>query len=254
VLEIGTGSGYSAALMSHIVGQRGHVLTMDNDEDLSKRADAPFAEHGHRAIAATGTGLMGHPGRAPHDRIFVGGTPAPIPAAWLDQLAPGGVVVTGCLVSDLPGTYAVAHIVKAADGPRVTVQAGRYPLMGVPVVPPTVTVVTGEDDSRYYLATTSPDRAAAEQFLKVLRTAHAEPWPGTRGELLDLRNWLLARQPVGLFTAKTLAKVSALRSRQSPATVMLLDTGVLPRPSWSLLPTTLHALLARLQRSDWSAS
>jgi len=99
--------------------------------------------------------------------------------------------------------HAVAHIVKAADGPRVTAQAGRYPLMGVPVVPPKVTVVTGQDDSRYYLATTSPDRAAARQFLKVLRTANAEPWPGTPGEFLDLQNWLLTMRPAGLFTAKT---------------------------------------------------
>jgi protein-L-isoaspartate(D-aspartate) O-methyltransferase len=166
VLEIGTGSGYSAARMGQIVGQRGHVLTIDSDEGLSSRAGALFAEHGHHAIAATGNGLLGHSGRAPYDRIFVGATPAAIPTAWLDQLAVGGVLVTGCLVSDLPGTYAVAHIAKTAEGPRVTVHAGRYPPMNARATPSTVTVATGQDNSRYYLATSYPHRSTAEQFLK----------------------------------------------------------------------------------------
>jgi hypothetical protein len=153
----------------------------------------------------------------------------------------------------------VAHIVKAADGPRVTVQAGRYPLMGVPVVPQTVTVVTGEDDSRYYLATTSPDRAAAKQFLKVLRTAHAEPWPGTPGEFLDLRNWLLATRPVGLFTAKTelgegiglalkaaTSHGDAARHDGAPEVVMVTAAHYLARPAGS--PTAFR--LVNLM-SDW---
>lgn len=203
VLEIGTGSGYSAALMSHIVGQRGHVLTIDSDEDLSSRAGALFAKHGHRAIAATGNGLLGHAGRAPYNRIFVGATPAAIPAAWLDQLAEGGVLVTGCLVSDLPGSYAVAHIAKTANGLYVTVHAGRYPPMGARATPSTITVATGQDNSRYYLATSYPDRGTAEQFLGLLRAGHAEPWPGSPGEFLDLKNWLIARRPAGLFTAVT---------------------------------------------------
>jgi hypothetical protein len=153
---------------------------------------------GHDAERFTGI-----PGRAPYHRIHIRATPGAIPAAWIDQLAPDGVLITGCVVSDLPGTYAVAHIVKARGGPRVTVHAGRYAPMGAHAVPPTVTVVTGDDNPRYYLATSSPDRAAAEQFFAILRTGHAEPWPGTPGDFTDLRNWLLAMRPRGLFTAAT---------------------------------------------------
>ncbi|MEU8570804.1 hypothetical protein AB0C51_21100 [Streptomyces pathocidini] len=47
VLEIGTGSGYSAALLACIVGSTGHVTTVDNNPDLSKRAEALYTEHGH---------------------------------------------------------------------------------------------------------------------------------------------------------------------------------------------------------------
>ncbi|MFD2024024.1 MULTISPECIES: protein-L-isoaspartate O-methyltransferase family protein [Promicromonospora] len=204
VLQVGTGSGYPAALMAHIVGPGGHVLTIDPDEALTSRAGDLFAAHGHRAIAATGNGLAGHPGRAPYDRIVVAGTPAAIPAAWIDQLAPGGVLVTGCSVSDLPGAYAVAHIVKTpADDLHVTVHAGRYPFMQSPVVPSHVTVVTATDQPGYYLASASDDHQTTTAFLTLLRAGTAGPWPGPPGEFLDFKHWLLARQPRGLFTAVT---------------------------------------------------
>lgn len=249
VLEIGTGSGYSAALMSHIVGQRGHVLTIDSDEGLSSRAGALFAKHGHRAIAATGNGLLGHPGRAPYDRIFVGATPAAIPAAWLDQLAPGGVLVTGCLVSDLPGTYAVAHIVKDADGPRVTVQAGRYPPMGARATSTAITVARGQDGSRYYLATGYPERGTAERFLKLLRDGNAEQWPGAPGEFLDLKNWLVARRPAGLFTARTELGEGiglAMQFDGKPEAAMITAAHFVARPVGSPMAARLADLMA-----DW---
>ncbi|MFC8796972.1 protein-L-isoaspartate O-methyltransferase [Promicromonospora sp. NPDC057138] len=204
VLQVGTGSGYSTALMAHIVGPGGYVLTIDADEDRSLRARELFVAHGHRAISATGSGMAGHPGRAPYDRIAVAGTPAAIPGAWIDQLARGGVLVTGCTVSDLPDAYAVAHIVNTpTDDLHVTVHAGRYPLMEPPVVPSNVRVVTATDDSGYYLASASDDHQTAADFLAILRAGTAEPWPGGPGEFLDLKHWLLARRPAGLFTAVT---------------------------------------------------
>lgn len=204
VLQIGTGSGYSAALMAHIVRPGGHVLTIDPDEALTRRAGDLFAAHGHRAIAATGNGLAGHPGRAPYDRIVVAGTPAAIPATWIDQLDRGGILVTGCSISDLPGAYAVAHIVKTpTDDLYVTVHAGRYLFMQSPVVPPHVTVVTATDHPGYYLASASDDHQTAAAFLTLLRACTAGPWPGPPGEFLDFKHWLLARRPRGLFTAVT---------------------------------------------------
>jgi protein-L-isoaspartate O-methyltransferase len=204
VLEVGTGSGYAAALMAHIVGPGGHVLTIDSDEALSVRARQLFVAHDHRAIAATGNGLTGYPGRAPYDRIFVAATPATIPRAWIAQLARGGILVTGCTVSELPGTYAVAHILKTpTDDLHVTVHASQYPTMGSPVVPPTVTVVTAPKTPGYYLASTSDDHGTAAELLRILRAGPAEEWPGAPGEFLDLKHWLLAIRPPGLFTAHT---------------------------------------------------
>jgi protein-L-isoaspartate(D-aspartate) O-methyltransferase len=251
VLEIGTGSGYSAALMACIVGPGGHVLTIDPDPAMSVRARQLFVAHGHRSIAATGDGLVGHPGRAPYDRIVVDGTPAAIPAAWIDQLARGGVLVTGCTVSDLPGAYAVAHITKTpADDLRVTVHASRYPLMESPVLSSNVTVVTATDDPGYYLASASDDHQTAADFLAILRAGSAGPWPGPPGEFLDLKNWLLTRRPRGLFTAVTeygegigigdRAPTSfglATRPDGSPEAVMITPTHFVanpqPSPTWA---------------------
>lgn len=251
VLEIGTESGYSAALTGHIVGRRGRVLTVDADEDLARRAGALFAEHGHHADAVVGDGLTGHPDGAPYDRIHVRATPPTIPAAWLDQLAPGGALRTGCLVSGLPDTYAVAHIVKRPGGPHVTVHAGRYAPIGGRALPATVTVATGPDSRRYYLATCNPDQTTAQQLLTILRTGHAEPWPGSPGEYLDLRNWLLAKRPLGLFTAVTeLGEGIGLGIKHGsvPEVAMVTAAHFITRPAGS--PTA--ARLAGLMNS-WRA-
>lgn len=248
VLEIGTESGYSAALMSHLVGQHGHVVTVDADEGLSRRAGALFAEHRYPVTAVVGDGPAGHPDRAPYDRIHVRATPAAIPVAWLDQLATDGTLVTGCLVSDLPGTYAVAHIVRRPGGLRVTVHTDRYPPMGAPAVPAPVTVVTGPDSPRYYLATCSPDRATAGQLLSILRTGHAEPWVGTPGEHLDLRNWLLAMRPHGLFTAVTeLGEGIGLGIRHDsvPEVAMVTAAHFIARPAGSPTAARLAGLVQR---------
>ncbi|PUB20840.1 protein-L-isoaspartate(D-aspartate) O-methyltransferase [Promicromonospora sp. AC04] len=247
VLEVGTGSGYSAAIMGHIVGQGGHVLTIDSDAALSARTRRLFVEHGHRAIAATGNGLVGFPGRAPYDRISVAATPPAIPGAWIDQLSRGGVLVTGCTVSDLPGAYAVAHIVKTpTDDLHATVHASRYRQMGPPVVPSNVTVVADPDYPRHYLASASDDYEAATEFLTLLRAGTPAPWPGAPGEFLDLKHWLLARRPRGLFTARTehgegigigdKAATSfglAARHGGSPEAVMITPTHLVAHPQGS---------------------
>ena len=98
VLEIGTGTGYNAAVMAHIVGPRGAVVTVDIDADLIARAQASLAEAGDspgggqvRAICADGG--YGDPGDAPFDRVIVTVGAWDIPPAWLDQLGPGGRLV-----------------------------------------------------------------------------------------------------------------------------------------------------------------
>ncbi|GAA3618252.1 methyltransferase domain-containing protein [Streptomyces chitinivorans] len=202
VLEIGTGSGYSAALLAHIVGPVGHVTTVDNNADLSKRAETLYAEHGHAVETVVADGILGHPPNAPYDRILVGTTPSAPPDAWLRQLRPGGAILTGVRLSALPGAYAIAHITVGDDrGPgRVTVHHGGYtPMTGSDPAPTAQATAPGRPD---VVLTTLTDDGSAEALLTALRKhPHTEPSPAPGDDYFHLKNWLLATNPGGLLEA-----------------------------------------------------
>jgi protein-L-isoaspartate(D-aspartate) O-methyltransferase len=91
VLEIGAGTGYNAALMSHIVGPTGQVVTMDIDEDLVAGAREHLAAAGFDAVRVVlGDGGLGYPEAAPYDRIILTVGAWDITPAWRVQLRPGG--------------------------------------------------------------------------------------------------------------------------------------------------------------------
>jgi protein-L-isoaspartate(D-aspartate) O-methyltransferase len=95
VLEIGTGTGYNAAVLAHIVGPGGRVVTIDIDPGLVARAQASLVAAGAAAAvqARSADGGFGDPGGAPFDRVIVTAGTWDIAPAWLDQLAPGGRLV-----------------------------------------------------------------------------------------------------------------------------------------------------------------
>jgi protein-L-isoaspartate(D-aspartate) O-methyltransferase len=94
VLEIGTGTGYNAAVMAVIVGRRGGVVSVDIDGELVERARTSLAAAGYDAvIVRCSDGGYGDPAGAPFDRIIVTAGAWDIAPAWLDQLAPGGRLV-----------------------------------------------------------------------------------------------------------------------------------------------------------------
>ncbi|HEX5288882.1 MAG TPA: methyltransferase domain-containing protein [Streptosporangiaceae bacterium] len=94
VLEIGTGSGYNAAVLAHIVGPGGGVVTIDIDPGLIARAQASLTAAGWASVQARcADGGFGDPGGAPFDRIIVTAGAWDIAPAWLDQLGPAGRLV-----------------------------------------------------------------------------------------------------------------------------------------------------------------
>jgi protein-L-isoaspartate(D-aspartate) O-methyltransferase len=91
VLEIGTGTGYNAALMSHLVGPEGSVVTVDIDPDLADRARAHLIAAGYPGVTVLcGDGGFGAPEFAPYDRIIVTAGASDLAPEWLAQVAPGG--------------------------------------------------------------------------------------------------------------------------------------------------------------------
>ncbi len=91
VLEVGTGSGYGAAVLSRIAGR---VFTVERLERLADRARVRLRDLGHENVhVAHGDGTKGVPDEAPFDTIVVTAGGSAIPPALLEQLADGGRLI-----------------------------------------------------------------------------------------------------------------------------------------------------------------
>jgi len=110
VLEIGTGSGYDAAVLSRMAHR---VYTIEIDRDLGRRATQTLGTLGYTNVRVRiGDGYRGWPEEAPFDAILVTAAPPRLPEPLIEQLKIGGkmVVPVGDLVQDLQ------VITKTADG------------------------------------------------------------------------------------------------------------------------------------------
>ena len=91
VLEIGTGSGYQAAVLAELSD---HVYTIEIIPELAKRAEKVLKKNDYDNITIRiGDGYKGWPEHAPFDRIMVTAAPKEIPEKLVEQLAPGGIMV-----------------------------------------------------------------------------------------------------------------------------------------------------------------
>ena len=91
VLEIGAGTGYNAAVMAHLVGSAGQVVTVDIDEDTADNARKNLASAGfERVRVICADGGWGCADSAPYDRIILTVGAWDIAPPWHEQLSPGG--------------------------------------------------------------------------------------------------------------------------------------------------------------------
>ncbi|KAA9164905.1 methyltransferase domain-containing protein [Amycolatopsis acidicola] len=93
VLEVGTGTGYNAALLSYRLGS-GQVSTIDIDGDLVEQARIRLGSCGYRPRCEVRDGAGGFPEQAPFDRVLCTCSVSTIPPEWLNQTKPGGFVLT----------------------------------------------------------------------------------------------------------------------------------------------------------------
>jgi protein-L-isoaspartate(D-aspartate) O-methyltransferase len=102
VLEIGAGTGYNAALISHIVAPSGQVTSVDIDGELVQAARAHLASAGCSDVTvACADGAEGYPDHAPYDRIIATVGVSDLARPWLEQAAPDARIVVPL---DLRGT------------------------------------------------------------------------------------------------------------------------------------------------------
>jgi protein-L-isoaspartate(D-aspartate) O-methyltransferase len=114
VLEIGTGSGYQAAILSRLARE---VVTIERFRTLAEAARARLETLGYRNVEVRlGDGLVGAPDRAPFDRIIVTAACETVPQALVEQLASGGMMVLPLGPHASPQT--LVRLTKSADGVR----------------------------------------------------------------------------------------------------------------------------------------
>jgi protein-L-isoaspartate(D-aspartate) O-methyltransferase len=126
VLEIGTGSGYQAAILSQICRQ---VYTMEYVAELAEVARARFQKLGYDNIETiAGNGFDGWPEHAPYDGIIVTAAATQIPGPLVEQLKPGGRLV---IPVGRPFSHQELKLVKKDEDGEITVTD----ILGVAFVP-----------------------------------------------------------------------------------------------------------------------
>jgi protein-L-isoaspartate(D-aspartate) O-methyltransferase len=223
VLEIGTGSGYNAAVMAAVVGPHGKVVSIDIDPELVARAQASLAAAGCDGVTVTcADGGFGAPDDAPFDRIIVTAGAWDIAPAWLDQVAEGGLLVLPLSVRGIQLSVALRR--DEGDGWRSTSawRCGFVRMLGafagpekvIRLAEPSALVTQVSDGSAvdsHALQAALAGRPAAEQPL---------PHPGGLADLVDLDLWLTMR-------AAELDRVTVLAAGSWFPLALLLPAGFL---------------------------
>ena len=126
VLEVGTGSGYQAAVLSMLVEQ---VYSLEVIPLLAEQASARLQDLGYRNVEVkAGDGYLGWPEHAPFDSIIVTAAAPSIPPPLIEQLAPGGRMV---IPVGLPYQYQELMLLEKSPGNKVEIRT----ILGVAFVP-----------------------------------------------------------------------------------------------------------------------
>lgn len=192
VLEIGTGTGFNAALLATLVGPAGHVVTIEIDPELHADSSARLAAAGYRHVRCVqGDGAAVVAGPASFDRVIATASAqlGRIPYAWVAQTCPGGRIVTPVRADLASGPLVCFHV--TVDG----IATGRTAPMGVgfmelrqhrsPRAP--------EDDPPWQHSTGNPTTSTLDPAAALLnpaaRWALAVAMPGCRYDIDGLA-WL----------------------------------------------------------------
>ena len=183
VLEIGTGPGYNAALMAHIVGETGQVVTVEIDDDLAQSAREHLAEAGFEQVQVLcADGGYGAPDVAPFDRIILTVGAPDITPAWWNQLTPQGRLVLPLLLRGSMKSIAFEQAENHLSSLSVT-DCGFIALRGDFAATQTSHIQLGPDPGLFLelMDTFSPDSSAIYGLL----TGPSRDWAAG----VDARAW-----------------------------------------------------------------
>ena len=204
VLEIGTGTGYNAALLSYLVGDTGQVTTVDIDEDLVEQARRNLTAADVTGVSVVcADGAAGWPAGAPYDRIMLTVGAWDVAPAWVHQLAIRGRLVLPLSLRGVQRSVAFErtgeHLTSVSVAP-----CGFMPLRGQMTGPPSAHLLGGQpglfvgfegqrklNPAALYTALGEP----AELLATGIRVTAAEVFDG-------LTLWLSLHEPdIGALTA-----------------------------------------------------
>ena len=102
LLEIGLGSGYSAVVAREIVGEKGLVVCVEIDPSVFAAGKRFVQSSGYDDIVLIlGDGALGHPEKAPYDRICITAACTEVPPPLIEQLKPGGKLILPLLEGNI---------------------------------------------------------------------------------------------------------------------------------------------------------
>ena len=126
ILEVGGGSGYAAAVMGQIADE---VIAVERHRELVELAQLRMRRLGYSNVRIVeGDGTLGWPEEAPFDAIVAAASGSHVPQSWIDQLKPGGRIVT-----PIGGPHQVQTLVKITKNDDGSL--GHEDLGGVRFVP-----------------------------------------------------------------------------------------------------------------------
>ena len=132
VLELGTGSGYQAAILSPLCRM---VYTVERHKPLLAQAEERFKTlHLRNIVTRHGDGMKGWPEAAPFDRILLSAAVSEVPQILIDQLKPGGILIAP-VGGDAQSARGVSQsLTKIVKGEHGTEREDLLPVMFVPMI------------------------------------------------------------------------------------------------------------------------
>ncbi|RPF39389.1 methyltransferase, FxLD system [Streptomyces sp. TLI_185] len=190
ILELGAGTGYNAGLIAHLVGESGHVTTIDVDDDLVEGARAHLAAAGCTNVQAlTCDGALGHAEGAPYDRIIATVGAHGVPHAWMQQLAPGGRLV---VPQRLKGSVSRSIAYEQHDGRWTSVSSKMNTFMPLRrgIADDDRRVIPLSTDSTVRLQAPAGQNVDAGALAGVLAQPRTEEWTGMTVRAMESPEWM----------------------------------------------------------------
>ena len=198
VLEIGAGTGYNAALLAHIVGDSGHVVTVDLDNDLVESARRNLSIAGFGGVEVIhGDGAHGHEEGAPYDRIILTTAAWDIAPAWHEQLGAEGWLLMPLAIRSIYQKIVLFERVADHLASKSLSECGFMMMRGA-FAGPTRTSSIGPEQGLYLVVDDADaiDQDVAYELLMGPSTDISSKVWVTRGEVwAGLSLWLAIREP-----------------------------------------------------------